>query len=56
MRPSDARTNDTFWRHRGYQPMQGMSCTMTWLDRDATEETPHTLDFWIKSLNRAALP
>ncbi len=56
LRPADATTNDSFWRHRGYQPMAGMACTMTWLDRGAAQETPHTLDFWIKSLNGAALP
>ena len=29
---------------------------MTWPDRGATASTPHTLDFWIKSLNGAPLP
>ncbi len=56
LRPADAQTNDAFWRRRGYQPMEGMSCTMTWRDRGALAETPHTLDFWIHSLNGAALP
>ncbi len=56
LRPADAHTNDAFWRNRGYQPMAGMACTMRWLDRGATEATPHTLDFWIKSLNGAPLP
>jgi GNAT superfamily N-acetyltransferase len=56
LRPADAHTNDAFWRGRGYQPLDGMACTMTWRDRGVSEEAPHTLDFWIKSLNGAALP
>jgi hypothetical protein len=56
LRPANAQTNDAFWRSRGYQPMDGVSCTMTWQDRGESAETRHTLDFWIKSLNGAALP
>jgi GNAT superfamily N-acetyltransferase len=56
LRPADAQTNDAFWRKRGYQPMPGIACTMTWLDRGDAEQTQHTLDFWIKSLNGVALP
>jgi GNAT superfamily N-acetyltransferase len=56
LRPADAQTNDRFWRARDYQPMQGISCTMTWKDRGEPTESKHTLDFWIRSLNGAALP
>ncbi|MEJ1977856.1 MAG: GNAT family N-acetyltransferase [Acetobacteraceae bacterium] len=56
LRPAAPHTNDAFWRKRGFQPMPGMACTMTWLDRGETAETKHTLDFWIKSLNGVALP
>jgi GNAT superfamily N-acetyltransferase len=56
LRPADPHTNDKFWRNRGYQPMPGVSCTMTWKDRGEPGETRHTLDFWIKSLNGAPLP
>jgi GNAT superfamily N-acetyltransferase len=56
LRPANPVTNDAFWRARGFQPMPGMACTMRWRDRNEAEETKHTLDFWIKSLNRAALP
>ena len=56
LRPADAPTNDAFWRKRGYEPMPGVSCTMTWRDRGEPDETRHTLDFWIRSLNGAALP
>lgn len=56
LRPADASTNERFWRARGYVPLEGMSCTMTWRDRGEAAEAPHTLDFWIRSLNGAALP
>jgi GNAT superfamily N-acetyltransferase len=56
LRPRDAQTNDAFWRRRGYQPMDGVSCTMTWKDRGEPAETKHTLDFWIRSLTGAPLP
>ena len=56
LRPADATTNEAFWRGRGYQPLDGVACTMTWRDRGEAEEAPHTLDFWIRSLNGAALP
>ena len=56
LRPADAQTNDAFWGRRGYRKMDGVACTMTWTDRDEPAENPHTLDFWIKSLNGAALP
>jgi GNAT superfamily N-acetyltransferase len=60
-RPADhplyePHTNDAFWRRRGYVPLPGVSCTMSWRDRNDTEPSPHTLDFWIKSLNGAPLP
>ena len=56
LRPPTPHTNDAFWRARGYCPLDGVSCTMTWRDREQPAETPHTLDFWIRSLNGAALP
>ena len=56
LRPANAHTNDAFWRRRGYVPLPGVSCTMTWPDIGEDAATPHTLDFWIKSLHGAPLP
>ena len=56
LRPAEPHTNDAFWRHRGYVPMQGVDCTMSWRDVGQAERSAHTLDFWIKSLNGAPLP
>ena len=56
LRPAQPHTNDAFWRRRGYTPMPGISCTMTWRDVGQAERSAHTLDFWIKSLSGAPLP
>ncbi len=56
LRPAAPHTNDAFWRNRGYTPMPGVACTMTWTDRDQPAPSAHTLDFWIKSLTGAPLP
>ncbi len=56
LRPASPHTNDAFWRRRGYVPLPGVSCIMNWTDRGDAERTPHTLDFWIKSLSGAPLP
>ncbi|WP_158745895.1 GNAT family N-acetyltransferase [Acidisphaera sp. L21] len=56
LRPSNAHTNDAFWRNRGYVPLPGVACTMTWKDVGDAAESKHTLDFWIKSLTGAPLP
>ena len=56
LRPANPHTNDAFWRNRGYTPMPGTSCTMTWTDRGDPAPSAHTLDFWIKSLTGAPLP
>lgn len=42
------RTNDAFWRGRGYAPAAGMTCTLSWKERGADAPTPHVLDFWLR--------
>ncbi len=56
LRPAEPHTNDAFWRRRGYAPLPGVCCAMTWPDRGEAQASQHTLDFWIKSLNGAPLP
>lgn len=51
--PDGYRANDAFWRGRGYAPVEGMSCTLTWKERGDATATPHLLDFWMRGLNRA---
>lgn len=54
-RPADYVPLDNFWRRRGYAPLDGLSCTMTWREPGTQDEIPHILDFWQKSLNGASL-
>jgi GNAT superfamily N-acetyltransferase len=51
--PAGYRSNDAFWRGRGYAPAEGMSCTLAWNECGAAEATPHTLDFWMRGIDRA---
>jgi GNAT superfamily N-acetyltransferase len=51
--PDGHRGNDAFWRGRGYGPVDGMSCTLSWKERGDDTATPHTLDFWMRELDRA---
>lgn len=47
LRPSNYRSNNDFWKKRGYIE-QDFYCKMSWLDRNETEETEKELLFWTK--------
>ncbi len=49
LRPADYRALDPFWRRRGYRPLQGISCRLSWPDLGAATETEKTLHFWSRS-------
>ena len=49
-RPAGARSNDAFWRGRGYRPMPGVIARFAWKDVGEAEETPKPLQFWIRDL------
>ncbi|MFO0997264.1 MAG: GNAT family N-acetyltransferase [Alphaproteobacteria bacterium] len=49
-RPPDYVPLDSFWRKRGYAPVEGLECTMTWRDLDEREETAKRMQFWMKDL------
>ncbi|MET0254489.1 MAG: GNAT family N-acetyltransferase [Luteibacter sp.] len=51
--PAAYRGNDAFWRGRGYRPVDGMHCTLSWRECDAPMSTPHVLDVWMRELDRA---
>ncbi|MCQ4161164.1 GNAT family N-acetyltransferase [Roseomonas sp. GC11] len=55
-RPADYVPLDDFWRKRGYTPYPGLTCTFSWRGPGEAAEQPHTLSFWIKSLDGAPLP
>lgn len=47
LKPADYRPNDAFWNKRGYVKTDYF-CTLSWLDRNETEETPKELIFWTR--------
>jgi GNAT superfamily N-acetyltransferase len=55
-RPADAVPLDAFWRKRGFTPYPALTCEMRWKDVGTTEESPHRLAFWLKSLTGDPLP
>ncbi|MBW4023717.1 MAG: GNAT family N-acetyltransferase [Proteobacteria bacterium] len=55
-RPADAVPLDGFWRRRGFTPYPSLACEMRWREVGATDQTPHRLVFWLKSLTGAPLP
>jgi len=51
LKPQGATSLHTFWRNRGYAPVPGLACTLSWpqIDNAGTEVT-NTLDFWRRAL------
>ena len=49
-RPAAARTNDAFWRGRGYEPLPGVVARFSWKDFGDSEETDKPLQFWMRAL------
>lgn len=50
MKPANARTNDAFWRGRGYAPLPGVVAEFSWRDVGDTAETKKPLQFWMRRL------
>jgi GNAT superfamily N-acetyltransferase len=49
-RPTSFRTNDAFWRGRGYQPLPGIEARFSWRDVGDKVETEKSLQFWMRAL------
>lgn len=49
-RPPDHAPLDTFWRRRGYAPLDGVTATFHWREVGGTEEVPHVMQFWGRRL------
>ncbi|MBR9764478.1 MAG: GNAT family N-acetyltransferase [Rhodobacteraceae bacterium] len=49
-RPAGYRPLDPFWRKRGYAPLPGVLAEFRWTDIGETEQSPHKLQFWMKTL------
>ncbi len=50
MRPEGARSNDAFWRKRGYAPLPGVKAEFSWTDLGDASETKKPLQFWMRKL------
>ncbi|MCE6951674.1 GNAT family N-acetyltransferase [Cereibacter sphaeroides] len=50
LRPARARSNEPFWRGRGYRPMPGIIASFSWTDVGEDRETKKPLQFWIREL------
>ncbi|NEY91905.1 GNAT family N-acetyltransferase [Tabrizicola oligotrophica] len=50
LRPVSYRTNDAFWRGRGYAPLPGVLAEFSWKDLGDTGETAKKLQFWMRAL------
>ena len=49
-RPAAYRPLDAFWQARGYAPVEGLTCSITWQDHGEAGESPKPLQFWQRQL------
>lgn len=49
-RPHTYRPLDTFWRARGYAPVEGLLCHIDWRDHGEVADSPKPLQFWMRAL------
>jgi GNAT superfamily N-acetyltransferase len=49
-RPAVYRSNDAFWRGRGYETVPGAIARFSWKDLGEAEETEKSLQFWMRAL------
>jgi len=50
-RPTGYVPLDAFWTHRGYAPVPGLQCEISWKELDEADETPKAMQFWQKRLS-----
>lgn len=50
LKPANARTNDAFWRGRGYDTLAGAVAEFSWKDVGQETETTKPLQFWMRAL------
>lgn len=49
-RPANYRSNDAFWRKRGYDPLPGVIAEFSWRDLGDSRESRKPLQFWMRAL------
>ncbi|WP_420023460.1 GNAT family N-acetyltransferase [Cereibacter azotoformans] len=50
LRPPSSRSNEPFWRGRGYAPLPGVIAEYSWTDVGESQETRKPLQFWMRTL------
>lgn len=50
MKPSVYRSNDAFWRKRGYQQLPGIMAEFSWRDIGDAADSTKPLQFWMRAL------
>jgi GNAT superfamily N-acetyltransferase len=49
-RPREYEPLDAFWRRRGFAPVPGLICRLSWKEIGEREESPKAMQFWTKRL------
>lgn len=50
LRPATYRSNDAFWKGRGYAPLEGAVAEFSWKDVGEDGETVKPLQFWMRAI------
>lgn len=50
LRPASPRSNDAFWRGRGYAPLPGVIAEFSWTDIGDSQQTAKSLQFWMRQI------
>ncbi|EMR00725.1 GNAT family N-acetyltransferase [Cesiribacter andamanensis] len=50
LRPADYRSNEAFWKKRGYAKYPNLQTSLSWPDPGETESTPKPLVCWMRDL------
>jgi GNAT superfamily N-acetyltransferase len=49
-RPVNFQPLNGFWKRLGFEMVPGLTCKISWKEHGISLETPHILQFWIKTL------
>ncbi|MDG1281144.1 MAG: GNAT family N-acetyltransferase [Pseudorhodobacter sp.] len=50
LRPAQSRSNEPFWRGRGYAPLPGVIAQFHWADLGEATQSAKPLQFWMRTL------
>jgi GNAT superfamily N-acetyltransferase len=50
-RPAGYVPLDAFWTHRGYAPVPGLQCQISWKELGEADESPKAMQFWQRRLS-----